>query len=103
MHLLLGLSEVCLLKELNQMLGSIVKLETLDPNQWRTALIYFVGLSLVFVSPAIAIICLMYRKPQVIAFQIKLWHFSSLYVASSVSVLALAMILYTFLIYRNVN
>ena len=43
----------------------------------------------------------MYR--QHVAFQVKLWHYSSLYVATSVSALTLAMVLYTALIYRNVN
>ena len=33
----------------------------------------------------------------------QLWHYSSLYVAISVSALTLAMVLYTVLIYRNVN
>lgn len=67
------------------------------------SLVFFVGLSLLFVAPACIIIGLMYRKVQDFNFQIRLWHYSSVYVSISILVLGFLMVLYTVLIYQNVN
>jgi len=103
MHLLLGLTMVWLLKELNHMLKTVLKGTKADKNYLSISLATYTACAFILTAPAVVFIYLMYKKPQVYSYQTQIWHYSSKYVSLSVLILACAMILLTVVIYKNVD